>query len=107
MFNREECANFQLEEPNFKQLDEVSQDISRIQTIWGIYEEFQNGMKEFTKEDWVSFRSKTYKFEEFLQAWQDRLKQEIAKGKPSTMQSKIQKDIDLLRVYYNTKYFLN
>ena len=89
-------------------MDEVHQDISRIQTIWGIYEEFQNGMKEYTKEDWVSFRSKTYKFEEFLQAWQERLKVETSKGKPSTMQSKIQKDIDLLRVniYFKTFFWI-
>lgn len=99
VFNREECRNFQLEEPVFKQLDEINADITKIQTIWGIYEEFQTGLKEHAKEDWVSFRSKTFKFEEFLQMWQERLKQETSKSsKPSTMQVKIQQDIDTYRV---------
>jgi dynein heavy chain 2 len=52
-------------------------------------------MSEFQKEDWVSFRTKTYKFDEFLQIWQERLRKEIGKSsKPSTMQLKIQQDID-------------
>lgn len=95
---REECRNFQIEEPDFKNLYEISTDISKIKTVWGIYEEFQNGIKEFAKEDWISFRSKTFRFDEFLQTWQDKLKAEISKsGKPSTMQLKIQQDIDTYR----------
>jgi dynein heavy chain 2 len=27
-----------------------------------------------SKEEWIIFRSKSYKFEEFLQHWQERLK---------------------------------
>ena len=95
---QEECRNFQIQEPVFKELMEIDADISKIKTVWGIYEEFQTGIKEFAKEDWVSFRSKTYKFEEFLQMWQDKLKKEITKSnKPSTMQLKIQQDIDTYR----------
>jgi dynein heavy chain 2 len=32
------------------------------------------GIETISKEDWIVFRSKSYKFEEFLQQWQDRLK---------------------------------
>ena len=74
--------------------------------MWGVYEEFQNGIKEFAKEDWVSFRSKTFKFEEFLQMWQDKIKKEIAATKkPSTMQLKIQSDIDTYRVSFRENFF--
>jgi hypothetical protein len=96
---REECRNFQLEEPEFKELTEINADITKIKSVWGIYEEFQNGIREYAKEDWVSFRSKTYKFDEFLQMWQDKLRKELKESnKPSTMQLKIQNDIDSLRV---------
>ncbi len=96
---REECRNFQLEEPEFKELFEINADITKIKSVWGIYEEFQNGIREYAKEDWVSFRSKTYKFDEFLQTWQDKLRKELKESsKPSTMQLKIQNDIDNLRV---------
>jgi dynein heavy chain 2 len=98
---REECRNFQIEEPDFKMLNEVNADISKIKTVWGIYEEFQNGIKEFATQDWITFQSKTHRFDEFLQTWQDKLKKEISKsGKPSTMQVKIQADIDSYKVRY-------
>lgn len=104
---REECRNFQLDEPDFKLLNEVNADIDKIKTVWGIYEEFQNGIKEFAVQDWISFQSKTHRFDEFLQTWQDTLKKEIAKsGKPSTMQVKIQSDIDSYRVIKSCTVFM-
>ena len=93
-----ECRNFQVEEPKFAELYEVSEDINKIKSVWGVYEEFQNGLQELTKEDWVSFRTKTFRFDEFLQNWQERIRKEIAKGKPSSMQLKIQQDIDAFKV---------
>ncbi len=96
---QEECRNFQLEEPQFKELFDINDEISKIKQVWGVYEEFQSGIRECAKEDWVSFRSKTYKFDEYLQMWQDKLKKELVKSgnKPSTMQLKIQSDIDTYR----------
>lgn len=94
-----------MDEPAFKDLYEVNSDISKIKTVWGIYEEFQNGIKDFAKEDWISFRSKTFRFDEFLQTWQDKLKKELSKsGKPSTMQVKIQNDIDTYRVLQKKRH---
>jgi len=31
------------------------------------------GIETMSKEEWIVFRSKSYKFEEFLQQWQERL----------------------------------
>ena len=89
-----------MDEPPFKELQEINDEIAKIKTVWGVYEEFQQGIRECAKEDWVSFRSKTYKFDEFLQMWQDKLKKEVVAkkdNKPSTMQLKIQSDIDTYR----------
>jgi dynein heavy chain 2 len=97
---QEECRNFQIEEPQFKELFSINDEILKIKTVWGIYEDFQSGLRELSKEDWISFRSKTYKFDEYLQQWQDKLKKEITASKdqkPSTMQLKIQSDIDTYR----------
>jgi dynein heavy chain 2, cytosolic len=106
IYLREECRNFQLEEPQFKELNEIEADIAKIKSLWGIYEEFQNGIKEYAKEDWISFRSKTFRFDEFLQSWQEKLRKEISKSaKPSTMQIKIQKDIDTYRVRLIIEFF--
>lgn len=81
--------------PEFRELFEIDENIKEIKTVWGIYEEFQTGISEFQREDWVSFRAKTFKFDEFLQVWQENLRKELNQGaKPSTMQLKIQQDID-------------
>ena len=60
------------------------------------------GIETISKEEWIVFRSKSYKFEEFLQQWQERLKsgsettsltvrllQEVEKYKVSTVRSMI------------------
>nr|CAD7453926.1 unnamed protein product [Timema tahoe] len=33
-----------------------------------------HGLQSMSQEEWIIFRSKTYKFEEFLSEWQERLK---------------------------------
>jgi dynein heavy chain 2 len=41
---REECRNFQVEEPQFKDVYAICEDINEIKSVWGVYEEFQTGM---------------------------------------------------------------
>jgi dynein heavy chain 2 len=95
-----------MDQPTFQDLDEVNSDISQIKNVWGIYEEYQQELGELTKEDWVTFRSKTYRFDEFLANWQEKLKQlvptEASKGSKksstSNMNIRIQQEIDNYRL---------
>jgi dynein heavy chain 2 len=95
-----------MDQPTFQDLDEVNSDISQIKNVWGIYEEYQQELGELTKEDWVTFRSKTYRFDEFLANWQEKLKQlvptEASKGSKksstSNMNISIQQEIDNYRL---------
>jgi dynein heavy chain 2 len=41
--------------------------------MWGMFEEFQTGLEEMRKEEWIIFRSKLYKFEEYLKSWTEKL----------------------------------
>ena len=75
-----------MDEPTFEELDDVYSDITRIKNVWGIYEEFQDDLAVLGKEDWVTFRSKTYRFDEFLSQWQEKLRQ--LASNPSTKSSK-------------------
>ncbi|CAF1667385.1 unnamed protein product, partial [Adineta ricciae] len=102
----EEFRNFGMNEPVFQDLDDVYNDITRIKNVWGIYEEFQEDLEVLGKEDWVTFRSKTYRFDEFLSHWQEKLKQLAAnessksskKHSPSNMNERIQQDIESYRL---------
>jgi dynein heavy chain 2 len=95
-----------MEEPVFQELDEVNTDITRIKNVWGIYEEFQEELTELAKEDWVTFRTKTYRFDEFLSNWQEKLKQlannestkSSKKHSSVNMNVRIQQDIDHYRL---------
>ncbi|CAF0769940.1 unnamed protein product [Adineta steineri] len=102
----EEFKNFGMNEPEFHDLDEVYTDITRIKNVWGIYEEFQEDLGVLAKEDWVTFRSKTYRFDEFLAQWQEKLKElssnestkSSKKNSSSNMNIRIQEDIENYRL---------
>ncbi|NXI65822.1 DYHC2 protein, partial [Anseranas semipalmata] len=87
----EECHHFKLEEPDFSLSKVVSQDIKSCAGIWALYEEFYQGFQEKAKEDWITFRSKTYLFEEFLFNWNDKIRK---MEEHTVMTVKLQKEVD-------------
>ncbi|KAB1272094.1 Cytoplasmic dynein 2 heavy chain 1 [Camelus dromedarius] len=87
----DDCHHFGLEEPNFSLAYSVSKDIESCAQIWALYEEFQQGFQEMANEDWITFRTKTYLFEEFLMNWHDRLRKT---EEHSGMTVKLQAEVD-------------
>ncbi|KAM9852784.1 cytoplasmic dynein 2 heavy chain 1 isoform 4-T4 [Aulostomus maculatus] len=87
----EDCAYFDLEVPVFSLAEETKRDMEECSQMWGLYEEWQQGFMEKAQEDWITFRSKTYLFEEFLFTWQDRLRK---LEQPTAMSVKLQGEVD-------------
>ncbi|XP_056467776.1 cytoplasmic dynein 2 heavy chain 1 isoform X1 [Gadus chalcogrammus] len=87
----DDCVHFELEAPDFSFAEETIRDMEECSRMWSLYEEWLQGFTEKAKEDWITFRSKTYLFEEFLFAWQDRLKK---LDQPTTMSVKLQAEVD-------------
>ncbi|XP_073518216.1 cytoplasmic dynein 2 heavy chain 1 isoform X2 [Phyllobates terribilis] len=87
----EDCLHFDLEAPDFSLADEIGIDIDGCTKTWSLYEEFYQGFNEKAREDWISFRSKCYSFEEFLLSWHDRLRK---MEEHTTMSVKLQTEID-------------
>ncbi|KAF5921105.1 hypothetical protein HPG69_018505 [Diceros bicornis minor] len=87
----DDCHHFGLEEPNFSLAYSISKDIESCAQIWALYEEFQQGFQEMANEDWITFRTKTYLFEEFLMNWHDRLRKI---EEHSVMTVKLQSEVD-------------
>ncbi|KAM9801492.1 cytoplasmic dynein 2 heavy chain 1 [Neosynchiropus ocellatus] len=87
----EDCAFFDLEVPEFPAAQEVKTDMEECSEMWGLYEEWHLGFAEKAQEDWITFRSKTYVFEEFLFTWQDRLRKVET---PTVMSVKLQGEVD-------------
>uniref|UniRef100_A0A8C5PP60 Cytoplasmic dynein 2 heavy chain 1 n=1 Tax=Leptobrachium leishanense TaxID=445787 RepID=A0A8C5PP60_9ANUR len=87
----EDCMHFDLEAPDFTLAEEIWIDLEGCSKTWSLYEEFHKGLNERAKEDWISFRTKYYSFEEYLLSWHERLRKV---EEHTTMSVKIQKDID-------------
>ncbi|XP_038236236.1 cytoplasmic dynein 2 heavy chain 1 isoform X1 [Dermochelys coriacea] len=87
----EDCHHFELEEPDFSLAKAVCRDIENSAEVWALYEEFHQGFQEKAKEDWITFRSKTYLFEEFLLNWHDKLRK---MEEHTVMTVKLQKEVD-------------
>uniref|UniRef100_A0AAQ5YAS5 Dynein heavy chain tail domain-containing protein n=1 Tax=Amphiprion ocellaris TaxID=80972 RepID=A0AAQ5YAS5_AMPOC len=87
----EDCACFDLEAPDFSLAEETKRDMEEVSQMWGLYEEWQQGFTEKAQEDWITLRSKTYVFEEFLFTWQDRLRK---LKQPTAMSVKLQGEVD-------------
>ncbi|KAK5608849.1 Cytoplasmic dynein 2 heavy chain 1 [Crenichthys baileyi] len=87
----EDCTYFNLEPPDFSLAEDTKRDMVEHSQMWALYEEWQQGFTEKAREDWITFRSKTYVFEEFLFTWQDRLKK---LEKPTAMSVKLQGEVD-------------
>ncbi|TMS07235.1 Cytoplasmic dynein 2 heavy chain 1 [Larimichthys crocea] len=87
----EDCTYFDLEAPDFSLAEETKRDMEEYSQMWGLYEEWQQGFTEKAQEDWITFRSKTYVFEEFLFTWQERLRK---LEQPTAMSVKLQGEVD-------------
>ncbi|XP_064157010.1 dynein cytoplasmic 2 heavy chain 1 isoform X2 [Anguilla rostrata] len=87
----EDCRHFDLAPPDFSLALETIKDMEELSEMWSMYEEFQEGFQDKAKEDWITFRSKTYVFEEFLFTWHDRLRK---LDEHTTMTVKLQKEVD-------------
>uniref|UniRef100_A0A3P9QAB0 Cytoplasmic dynein 2 heavy chain 1 n=1 Tax=Poecilia reticulata TaxID=8081 RepID=A0A3P9QAB0_POERE len=87
----EDCTYFNLEPPDFSLAEDTKRDMDEHSQMWSLYEEWQQGFTEKAQEDWITFRSKTYVFEEFLFTWQDRLRKQ---EKPTAMSVKLQGEVD-------------
>ncbi|VDN17047.1 unnamed protein product [Gongylonema pulchrum] len=69
-----ECEQFDVQKTELPLIEELAKDLENYESIWLIYEEFNAGLQEMASEDWILFRTKTYRFDEFLHEWCDKLK---------------------------------
>ncbi len=69
----DDSSHFGLKEPEFPLAEEVQADLDKHEEMWSTFEEFNKELSEMAKEEWIVFRAKSYRFEEFLGQWYDKL----------------------------------
>eukprot|EP00759_Apiculatamorpha_spiralis_P039816 PhF_6_TR38629/c0_g1_i1/m.57632/K10414/DYNC2H, DNCH2; dynein heavy chain 2, cytosolic len=72
---REQCGYFGLPEPvnALGLLADVERETQETRDMWNTYETFDAEVDVLRAEDWLSFRSKTTKFEDLVKAWMMKL----------------------------------
>lgn len=73
------CETFQMPSPQFDGLDTLEEDISIVESSWGLYKEFTNELKVISDQDWITFRSNIFELQDFGGNWVEKIK-----GKPRT-----------------------
>ncbi|XP_017783105.1 PREDICTED: cytoplasmic dynein 2 heavy chain 1 [Nicrophorus vespilloides] len=69
----EDYKRFNMEIPMFEIGEEIQNDLEREEKVWELFEEFYSKLESLSNEEWIVFRKKTYKFEDFLTEWQSKL----------------------------------
>jgi len=54
---RRDLGYFDMECPEFTTATELREDLAKFESMWSVFEEFNSGLQELCKEDWISFRS--------------------------------------------------
>uniref|UniRef100_A0A158Q7Q4 Cytoplasmic dynein 2 heavy chain 1 n=1 Tax=Elaeophora elaphi TaxID=1147741 RepID=A0A158Q7Q4_9BILA len=67
-----ECEQFDIEKSEIPLFDEMAIDLENCENNWLLYEQFNVGLQEMADEEWIL--SKTYRFDEYLHEWDDKLK---------------------------------
>lgn len=55
-FYSNDLEHFEMTVPSFELADEINKDLSQFEAMWFLLEEFNSGLQELAKEDWISFR---------------------------------------------------
>ncbi|CAH8521205.1 unnamed protein product [Heterobilharzia americana] len=76
--------------PDFSLADELSKDLNDHSLMWLEFDNFSKALQVYAKEDWISFKSRYYIFEEFLTEWSDKLRS----SQTTAMTVRLQKEID-------------
>jgi len=52
--------------PEFATADELRADLDNYEQMWSMYDEFNSGLSDLSKEDWISFRWVSVFYQTFI-----------------------------------------
>lgn len=62
-----------MEKPDTTLFDKIEEDLKNCEAIWSFYDEFHSELSKLSDEEWILFRGKTYRLDEFLGNWQKKV----------------------------------
>ena len=95
-FSRKSCTELDVALPEFPTVDEIDKDLEAANNLWSKLKEFDAGLKELQDEDWIIYRSKPHRFDEYLQEWEDKF---LADSDRSFLTVSMLKEIENYKVH--------
>lgn len=69
-----DCKHFELEAPDFDELEAVRKDLEDTEALWMLFDEFTSALGKMAEEQWIAFRAHLFDFNDFLDGWIGKLK---------------------------------
>ncbi|RNE99549.1 cytoplasmic dynein 2 heavy chain 1 isoform X1 [Trypanosoma rangeli] len=96
------CEYFKLPPPNFYQIALTVEDVTETAAMWELYENFRENLHVLRKEDWLTFRSHIYLFEDIIKEWRAKLSAEDIPKNDSSVSGVIVDYLDNLLKEWST-----
>ncbi|KAF5283232.1 hypothetical protein FQA39_LY17379 [Lamprigera yunnana] len=68
-------GRFNVDSADFSFLENIEADFKQEEDLWTQFEDFHNEFEKIANEEWIVFRKKSYRLDEFLSDWQTKLEQ--------------------------------
>ncbi|KPA81036.1 putative dynein heavy chain [Leptomonas pyrrhocoris] len=82
------CEFFGQVKPVFSVLLDTKRDATETSAMWGLYDTFEEQLEKLRNEDWLTFRSHTFQFEDFCKEWRTTLTARLAGSKAAAADEK-------------------
>lgn len=82
-------------EPQLIEFDNTDKDLQKQFSTWSFFDEFSTELNVLSREEWILFRGKVYKFEEFLSNWEKKTEEKS----PNPVIIRILKEINSYKVH--------
>ncbi|KAJ3197037.1 Cytoplasmic dynein 2 heavy chain 1 [Irineochytrium annulatum] len=89
-----DCNHFSIQNVELTDLDDVREDVDKVEAMWVIFEEYSKCVFSFLAQDWISLRSKTHVFEEELGKWMEKIRARKVDSISVRLQSQITNYLD-------------
>ncbi|KAG5501057.1 hypothetical protein GH5_04648 [Leishmania sp. Ghana 2012 LV757] len=71
------CEFFGQVKPVFSVLWDTKKDVQVTSAMWALYDAFEEELGKLRAEDWLTFRTHTFQFEDFCKGWRARLGKKV------------------------------
>ncbi|CAB3367864.1 Hypothetical predicted protein [Cloeon dipterum] len=92
---KSELDAFGLLDTDVSNWTEIETEVQSQEITWNLLSEFQSGIEKFGEEEWIVFKNRTHKFDEFLTEWDQKVEEQISAGHTAPLISHLQKEIKI------------